>query len=50
MDVKAGTRLRCEECGSEFIVVKAEGPALQCCGKDLVEMAAPGAASGTKPS
>jgi hypothetical protein len=29
--VKPGTRVRCEHCGSEAIVVRAEGPELMCC-------------------
>lgn len=50
MEVKAGTRLRCEDCGSEIIVVRASGPELQCCGKALGPLVPPGtAATGQKP-
>ncbi len=31
----AGTRLRCTVCGSETIVVKANDPQLECCGRPL---------------
>jgi Desulfoferrodoxin, N-terminal domain len=30
-----GTRLRCERCGSEFIVLKTHAPALDCCGEPM---------------
>ena len=32
---KAGTRLKCQECGTEVMVVKAPGAALSCCGKEM---------------
>jgi hypothetical protein len=40
MDIKAGTRLRCQTCGSEIVVVKAEAPALKCCGQELAAITA----------
>ena len=39
MDIKSGTRLRCETCGSEMIVVKAGDAALECCGKPVEPLA-----------
>jgi hypothetical protein len=30
-----GSRLRCGECGSEAIVIKATGPDLSCCGQPM---------------
>jgi len=30
-----GTRLRCEQCGTEIIVVKAAEDAVQCCGQPM---------------
>ena len=47
MDVKAGTRLRCEECGAELVVIKAEGPELTCCGKPLSSLTASKPASSS---
>jgi hypothetical protein len=32
---KAGTRLKCSECGTEVMVVKAPTGPLSCCGKQL---------------
>ena len=26
-----GTRVRCERCGAEAVLVKAQGPSLTCC-------------------
>jgi desulfoferrodoxin-like iron-binding protein len=34
---KVGTRLRCERCGTEIIVVKATDDDLACCGQPMVE-------------
>jgi hypothetical protein len=35
-EITAGQRLRCEQCGSEAIVVRAEdAPPMSCCGADL---------------
>jgi hypothetical protein len=44
----AGTRLRCEVCGSEAIVITAHEPVLTCCGQPLTVMTAPAAAPETK--
>ncbi len=33
--IEAGTRVRCENCGSEAVVVRAGGPELRCCGAEL---------------
>lgn len=43
MDVKTGTRLRCESCGAEFIVVNPGPAELTCCGTPLTDMPQPGA-------
>jgi ribosomal protein S27E len=32
---KVGARVRCEQCGSEAIIVRAEAPELTCCGAVL---------------
>ena len=32
---KAGARLKCEECGTEVVVVKAPTGPMSCCGKPL---------------
>ena len=51
MDVKAGTRLQCGSCGSQIIIVKPGGPELECCGKPLEPLSAPGGkADASKPS
>jgi desulfoferrodoxin-like iron-binding protein len=34
---KVGSRLRCQTCGTEVIVVKASTAPLTCCGQPLVE-------------
>ncbi|UGQ11604.1 hypothetical protein LO772_33335 [Yinghuangia sp. ASG 101] len=34
-EATAGSRLRCDVCGSEAIVVTAKGSALSCCGTPL---------------
>jgi ribosomal protein S27E len=34
---KVGSRLRCERCGTEIIVVKAADDAVTCCGQPMVE-------------
>jgi hypothetical protein len=33
--VKPGTRLKCEQCGSEAVVVRGDGPDLACCGAPM---------------
>lgn len=33
---KVGTRLRCERCGTEIIVVKGTESDLQCCSQPMV--------------
>jgi hypothetical protein len=30
-----GTRLRCARCGSEIILLKANDPAVECCGEPM---------------
>jgi hypothetical protein len=47
MEAKAGTRFRCETCGSELILVKAAGPELTCCDKPLSPMTPGSPASRT---
>jgi len=32
---KVGSRLRCERCGTEIIVVKATDAAVTCCGQPM---------------
>jgi desulfoferrodoxin-like iron-binding protein len=32
---KVGTRLRCERCGTEIIVVKSTDDELTCCGQPM---------------
>ena len=34
-DMKPGERLRCADCGTQVVVIKADGPVPQCCGKEL---------------
>jgi ribosomal protein S27E len=34
---KVGSRLRCERCGTEIIVVKAADAAVTCCGQPMAE-------------
>lgn len=36
-----GTRLRCEVCGSEAIVITSHEPDLLCCGQPITAMAPP---------
>lgn len=33
--VKTGERLRCADCGTEVIIIKADGVRPACCGKPL---------------
>jgi hypothetical protein len=33
--VKPGERLRCTECGTEVVIIKADGVAPRCCGKAM---------------
>jgi hypothetical protein len=47
MTASAGTRLRCEQCGAEAIVITAHEPELTCCGRPLTVMTPP---TATKPS
>jgi hypothetical protein len=53
MAATAGTRLRCEVCGSEAIVISAADPELTCCRKPLVPIVTPSGdaspASGDAP-
>jgi hypothetical protein len=44
----AGTRMRCEVCGSEAILITAHEPVLTCCGRPLTVMTAPTPAPETK--
>jgi hypothetical protein len=37
--VKPGSRLRCEGCGTEVVVIKADGVLPACCGKPLASPA-----------
>ncbi|MER3452264.1 MAG: desulfoferrodoxin [Acidimicrobiia bacterium] len=34
-----GTRLKCEVCGTEIIVVKAPTGPISCCGREMAERA-----------
>lgn len=43
MTVKVGSRLRCERCGTEIVVVKAPEGEIVCCGQPMRE---PGPAGG----
>jgi hypothetical protein len=36
MNEKPGTRLRCEQCGAELVVVKAGSGETRCCGAPVV--------------
>jgi desulfoferrodoxin-like iron-binding protein len=37
-DLKIGTRVRCETCGSVAVVITANAPKLECCGQPLTEL------------
>jgi hypothetical protein len=50
MATTAGTRLRCEACGSEAIVITAHDPELTCCDRPLSPMGAPTPSETKKPS
>jgi len=45
METKPGTRVCCETCGSELIIVNASGPALACCGQPVSALTPGGAAA-----
>jgi hypothetical protein len=32
---KPGQRLRCDECGTEVVVVRSQGAVPSCCGREL---------------
>jgi hypothetical protein len=34
-DVKPGGRFRCSQCGTEVVVLKADGVVPNCCGKAM---------------
>ncbi|MBP1327290.1 hypothetical protein JOF28_002522 [Leucobacter exalbidus] len=38
-----GSRVKCEACNAEAIIVKAENPSLSCCGQALTITFKPGA-------
>lgn len=40
-----GSRLRCDDCGSEFIITRALEPDLTCCQQSLVPVDVPGTAA-----
>lgn len=42
MEYESGSRLRCDECGSEAIVVNAAEAQMVCCEKELVVTFVPG--------
>lgn len=51
MQVKAGTRMQCGSCGSQVIIVKPGEPELECCGRPLEPLSAPGGkAAEAKPT
>ena len=35
-EMKIGTRVKCEVCGSEAVVITSNQPQLECCGKPVV--------------
>jgi hypothetical protein len=35
-ELKIGTRVKCEVCGSEAVVITSNEPKLACCGKPMV--------------
>jgi len=45
MALTAGTRLRCEDCGAEAIIIKAADAELVCCGKEMTATFAPASPS-----
>jgi hypothetical protein len=49
METRSGTRLRCDHCGSEIIVLKAANPVVECCGQlmDAIFVPASGGADGS---
>jgi hypothetical protein len=49
METRSGTRLRCDHCGSEIIVLKASNPVVECCGQlmDAIFVPASGGADGS---
>jgi ribosomal protein S27E len=49
METRNGTRLRCDHCGSEIIVLKASNPVVECCGQlmDAIFVPASGGADGS---
>jgi hypothetical protein len=47
VSIKSGTRLRCESCGSEVLVVKPSDPELTCCGNPLSPMAGKSSAASS---
>jgi hypothetical protein len=42
MAYKVATRLRCDNCGSEMLVVKSGDGVLSCCEQEMVVVSAPG--------
>lgn len=38
-DVKPGMRLLCQECGTEVVIIKADGAVPSCCGQLMVNRA-----------
>jgi hypothetical protein len=47
-EAKPGVRLRCEECGTEIVVVKADGVLPTCCDTVMVSLM-PGSRQPTAP-
>lgn len=45
-DAKPGERYNCASCGTQVVVIKADGPAPRCCGTDMEPAAAKKTAAG----
>lgn len=45
-----GSRLQCEQCGSQLIVTRAGSGSLRCCGAELKPSGSAGAAGPAAPS
>jgi hypothetical protein len=43
-DAKPGERFRCDECGTEVVVIRTAGTAPRCCGADMESKSAKPAA------
>jgi hypothetical protein len=50
MPIASGTRLRCESCGTEIIILKSSDPMLECCGEAMELLFLPPAKHGSSDS